>query len=614
MMVSFRPILVLATVLSLYGSARSATYYVDFDGENDSTAGTSPDQAWKHCPGDPEARDKAAAVNLAGGDRVLFRGGVVYRGSIVARQSGEEGKPILYDGNSGLFGAGRAIIDGSEVLTGWKKCASAEEADGNPNWASIWRTEVPYPLPDPKAANLYEGQAALFAAYDPNMKCPWEPDATCEYYAFDPNRATTTSIQDEKVFVQSTPHAWDGAFVGMRLPDGVMYFRITGFDPTAHKITFQENKAIFGAHKGPKGELQYCLLNSLAIMNHPGLCVVRSRDRKSEIFIWPHGSGEPSDITVTRRQVGFNINGQSHLTIQEFWIRKFVNFGSRECGTAILDDENKPNGGLVIRDNLITGCNRTLGSGKTAAISLSGLKGSRVENNSILDNYGSVGIRILKGAGHVIKGNEIRRCGGVGILLWQDSKNCQVIGNTIADNTVENLAGHSPIGMLLYKGCENVLIFGNTIVNNGQRPLALYEPDGNITIACNVFRHRGGYVIEGFGKVQNVRTIHNVLICDDPRGRIFQGGIQFGAQDNILIASGPGLDRGTGLKIDESHNLCADLAHLGDIFVDSGHGDYHLKKGSPAIGAGVVTEIKEDATGKAFAEDRAPDIGAYQSK
>ena len=72
-MVSFRPILVLVAVLSLYGSARAATYYVDFDGGKDDAAGTSAGQAWKHCPGDAAAAGKAKSAVLAPGDTVLFK-------------------------------------------------------------------------------------------------------------------------------------------------------------------------------------------------------------------------------------------------------------------------------------------------------------------------------------------------------------------------------------------------------------------------------------------------------------------------------------------------------------------------------------------------------------
>ena len=47
------------------------------------------------------------------------------------------------------------------------------------------------------------------------------------------------------------------------------------------------------------------------------------------------------------------------------------------------------------------------------------------------------------------------------------------------------------------------------------------------------------------------------------------------------------------------------------IFADPANQDFHLKQGSPAIGAGVDTEIREDADGRPFPKDRTPDVGAY---
>ena len=103
-----------ATVMWVTFPLRAAEYYVDFDGGKDSAAGTSADQAWKHSPGDPAAEGGPKAAKLGPGDTVLFKGSVVYRGTIAIGAGGAEGKPLVFDGNSGRFGQGRAIIDGSQ--------------------------------------------------------------------------------------------------------------------------------------------------------------------------------------------------------------------------------------------------------------------------------------------------------------------------------------------------------------------------------------------------------------------------------------------------------------------------------------------------------------------
>lgn len=101
--------------------------YVDFEGGDDANSGMSPGAAWKHCPGDPSATDVPAGFNLIGGDKIIFKGGVVYRGRINCTWSGSEGRPIIYDGNTaGTWGTGKAVFDGSETISGWTQCQSAQ--------------------------------------------------------------------------------------------------------------------------------------------------------------------------------------------------------------------------------------------------------------------------------------------------------------------------------------------------------------------------------------------------------------------------------------------------------------------------------------------------------
>ncbi len=167
-----------ACLLLVGGPAWAATYYVDFDGGADANDGQAPDRAFQHSPGDSAATNLAASTALGPGDTIIFKGGVRYRGTInVLASSGAEGQPITFDGNTaGAFGKGRAIIDGSEPLEGWKR-ASADQCRGNPNWRNIWTTTV-----GPKAGlftvNLCQGDRLLHIAQDPNLKDPFYQDDT----------------------------------------------------------------------------------------------------------------------------------------------------------------------------------------------------------------------------------------------------------------------------------------------------------------------------------------------------------------------------------------------------------------------------------------------------
>ena len=155
--------LCLALVVPVY----AADYHVDFADGEDSRDGHTPATAFKHCPGDKQATGTAAGVELQPGDRVLFKGGVIYRGSIGVTASGAPDRPIVFDGSA--WGEGRAVVHGGVAVTGWKRCATAAEAKGNPRWADIYHADVPSPK-NYGDINLCDAEAPLAVAQHPNPK------------------------------------------------------------------------------------------------------------------------------------------------------------------------------------------------------------------------------------------------------------------------------------------------------------------------------------------------------------------------------------------------------------------------------------------------------------
>jgi len=99
----------------------ASTYYVDFAKGSDSNNGKATSTPFKHAPGDDNATSNALSTTLAAGDKVIFKGGVEYFGTINLKWSGDsDNSRIIYNGNSaGTWGTGRAIIDNqnSEVYT-----------------------------------------------------------------------------------------------------------------------------------------------------------------------------------------------------------------------------------------------------------------------------------------------------------------------------------------------------------------------------------------------------------------------------------------------------------------------------------------------------------------
>ena len=105
-------------LLLLIGSSLSfaATYYVDFTSGLNTNNGISTATAWKNCPGDAAATGVAAGAQLGAGDKIIFKGGVIYKGETSVKWSGAASAQITYDGNSaGTWGAGKALIDGENI-------------------------------------------------------------------------------------------------------------------------------------------------------------------------------------------------------------------------------------------------------------------------------------------------------------------------------------------------------------------------------------------------------------------------------------------------------------------------------------------------------------------
>lgn len=181
------------TAFAFATMASAAVYHVDYDSGDDSNPGTSAQAPWKHAPGDRAAQGNARSVKLSPGDVVKFKGGTIYRGSIRITDSGEPGKPIVYDGNSANdWGRGPAIIDGSTPLDGLKQCASPDDVFGNRNFRNIYWTTVPKGAAW-NALNLHQGLTPLAWSQDPNPADPLFQERASEFHKTDVHFPQTSS-------------------------------------------------------------------------------------------------------------------------------------------------------------------------------------------------------------------------------------------------------------------------------------------------------------------------------------------------------------------------------------------------------------------------------------
>jgi hypothetical protein len=108
-------------ILLLVSPVLATTWYVDYSGGANTNNGITTATPFKHCPGDANANGAAASTALHAGDRVIFKGGIIYSGTINTSWSGSgdgDASRVIYDGDSGTYGSrwasgsDKAIIDG----------------------------------------------------------------------------------------------------------------------------------------------------------------------------------------------------------------------------------------------------------------------------------------------------------------------------------------------------------------------------------------------------------------------------------------------------------------------------------------------------------------------
>ncbi len=608
----------LATVFA--APVAAVDYYVDFDGGSNSADGRSPQTAFKHCPGDASATGIAATTVLAAGDRVVFKGGVNYRSTVTCKWSGSDAQPIVYDGNtSGDFGNGRAIIDGSERLTGWQPCASADEAGGNSNWQHIYRTRIPAGV-SILAANLYDGEQMLWAAQDPNPGDPFHYDSLSSFRPVSHTAVTRTTLTDATYFTQSDPADWNGSVLLLwGLPNVVRALPVTQYDPAAHTVTFADTgqNSLYDDRT-----VYYAMINHLRLLDTPGEFVIGSQvdqDGMRQIWLWPL-AGETAvaerPITYSVRRKGIELNGKSHLIIQGFQIEKHTS-GKGEYGAGIAVRTTTGGSGIVIRDNLLTR-NRSLE--KQGVIRMyGGCSNITIEDNIIENNPVNAG-SIVTFDDSIYRNNRLARNGGTAIDFY-GCRRSQMVGNVVT-----NHKGVHANGLTLYLGCEDVLVAYNSVYD-GYCALTIQD-SRNLTIAYNILHTSlDTYTIGDWGRCDGLFYYNNVMV-NSYRKAVFQASstvntiLRNNIVDGSLMGSGPHISHNIYTSLGWNQNATYGwtpgegdqiISDKSLIFVDHQQRDFRLIATSPAIDAGIaIAGLNRDHAATSVPQGNAVDVGAFE--
>ncbi|TVR54475.1 MAG: LamG domain-containing protein [Puniceicoccaceae bacterium] len=143
--------------------------YIDHAGGDDAHDGRSPNRPWRHHPWDERAAGVAAEAS--GPITYIFKRGVVYRGVLRARHSGEPGQPIRLTSDPN-WGTGEAVLISTRQAKGWRRLDAATAPAGLPEPEKVWYADIGTEV-YPRSVWMYEdGQVTrLNLARMPN----WTP-------------------------------------------------------------------------------------------------------------------------------------------------------------------------------------------------------------------------------------------------------------------------------------------------------------------------------------------------------------------------------------------------------------------------------------------------------
>jgi hypothetical protein len=157
--------------------------YIDYEGGNDANLG-SRSAPWKHHPWDKRATGMAAQAS--GSITYVFKGGVIYRGSLKTSESGQPGNPIRLTRDPS-WGDGEAWIVGSQAIEGgWKRASSADVPEGMPEPENIWMIELP-DMAEPWCIWLRNGEdiTRIHLAREPDWEISNPDFVMSEWLSFD---------------------------------------------------------------------------------------------------------------------------------------------------------------------------------------------------------------------------------------------------------------------------------------------------------------------------------------------------------------------------------------------------------------------------------------------
>ena len=304
--------------------------YIDFEAGDD-TADGSQAHPWKHHPWDAQAAGAAKACT--GIHTYVFKRGVIYRGALVAAESGKPGDPIRLTSDPS-WGTGEAYVYGSQRLTGgWKKCTAAD-APGIPEPEKVWYNDVGARF-DPKALRIssiwdVSGKEVrrLNIARDPNWTITDPDDVVSNWYLWETFQGTNNrgKLADTKHLKGRPADFFNGGWIWTQhrnLMGSVHRVDIGAYDPAAGSFEIASGGgAIYGNSANapaPIGRpICYYIEGVRGLLDAPGEYFYdRTGPHVGRLYLRPDDGADPNKalLEVATVKLPFQIIDRSHIVV-----------------------------------------------------------------------------------------------------------------------------------------------------------------------------------------------------------------------------------------------------------------------------------------------------------
>ncbi|HOM25997.1 MAG TPA: LamG domain-containing protein [bacterium] len=287
--------------------------YIDFENGNDNNDGLTKNTPWKHHPWDENAEGKAKECK--GIHTYIFKKGVIYRGKLIAKESGEENNLIILTVDPD-WGRGEAYIYGSvKIEGGWKKNTERLNA---PESDKIWYIDLKGDF-IPRSVWLIEGEKVtrIPIARQPNWEeDPNDPDDVIKnWWAWERVRQEGRNLigKDSKNLTNPDPNYYRGATVwteGDNLIVTPTPTKIINYNPQTNEITFSS-----GWRQPPVKGSRYFIEDKIEFLDSPGEYFYDTSKKRLYIRLPKDEDPNTKTIELAKEFTLLEISNQSNIEI-----------------------------------------------------------------------------------------------------------------------------------------------------------------------------------------------------------------------------------------------------------------------------------------------------------